>query len=447
MKFNIVIIGAGEVGFNLAKSLSKEEHDITVIDIDPQKCQKVTNNIDARVIEGDGCSQRIIQEIEMNEVDYLIALTRIDEVNLVASKIGKERGAKKVICRLRNTEYGKKTIIDPAQFGINHVVFPEKAARDEIKKIITQPSSLDIETFKDDKITLIGILLDASSPLIGRTMENVQISNPYIPHKLSVICRGDSTFIPHKKTKYAINDIAYFAAPSNCLEQVQSMAGKSSFKVKNIMVMGGGKVGRLIASSLQDDYNVKLLEKDVEKAELISDKLENTLVLTDDGLDIDFLESENISSLDCFIAVADNEQINIMSSLLMKHYGVKQVIVHINSTSFFKVVRRIGIDAVISKNTSAVNKVLKIIRSDEDKLSVSRFDEIDIESVEITVKEDSDFLIRELSIKDLPDEICLAAIARKDKIIIPIRSTELKVGDELLFFTKLEDIYKAEQLF
>ena len=447
MKFNIVIIGAGEVGFNLAKSLSKEEHDITVIDIDPQKCQKVTNNIDARVIEGDGCSQRIIQEIEMNEVDYLIALTRIDEVNLVASKIGKERGAKKVICRLRNTEYGKKTIIDPAQFGINHVVFPEKAARDEIKKIITQPSSLDIETFKDDKITLIGILLDASSPLIGRTMENVQISNPYIPHKLSVICRGDSTFIPHKKTKYAINDIAYFAAPSNCLDQVQSMAGKSSFKVKNIMVMGGGKVGRLIASSLQDDYNVKLLEKDVEKAELISDKLENTLVLTDDGLDIDFLESENISSLDCFIAVAENEQMNIMSSLLMKHYGVKQVIVHINSTSFFKVVRRIGIDAVISKNTSAVNKVLKIIRSDEDKLSVSRFDEIDIESVEITVKEDSDFLIRELSIKDLPDEICLAAIARKDKIIIPIRSTELKVGDELLFFTKLEDIYKAEQLF
>ena len=447
MKFNIVIIGAGEVGFNLAKSLSKEEHDITVIDIDPQKCQKVTNNIDARVIEGDGCSQRIIQEIEMNKVDYLIALTRIDEVNLVASKIGKERGAKKVICRLRNTEYGKKTIIDPAQFGINHVVFPEKAARDEIKKIITQPSSLDIEAFKDDKITLIGILLDASSPLIGRTMENVQISNPYIPHKLSVICRGDSTFIPHKKTKYAINDIAYFAAPSNCLEQVQSMAGKSSFKVKNIMVMGGGKVGRLIASSLQDDYNVKLLEKDVEKAELISDKLENTLVLTDDGLDIDFLESENISSLDCFIAVAENEQINIMSSLLMKHYGVKQVIVHINSTSFFKVVRRIGIDAVISKNTSAVNKVLKIIRSDEDKLSVSRFDEIDIESVEITVKEDSDFLIRELSIKDLPDEICLAAIARKDKIIIPIRSTELKVGDELLFFTKLEDIYKAEQLF
>ena len=447
MKFNIVIIGAGEVGFNLAKSLSKEEHDITVIDIDPHKCQKVRNNIDARVIEGDGCSQRIIQEIEMREVDYLISLTKIDEVNLVASKIGKERGAKKVICRLRNTEYGKKTIIDPSQFGINHIVFPEKAARDEIKKIITQPTSFDIETFKDEKITLTGILLDASSPLIGRTMENVEISNPYIPHKLSIICRGDITFIPTRKTKYAINDIAYFAVPSNYLDQVQSMAGKSSFKVKNIMIMGGGKIGRLVAASLQDDYNVKLLEKDIEKAELISDKLENTLVLTDDGLDIDFLESENVSSLDCFIALAENEQINIMSSLLMKHYGVKQVIVHINSTSFFKVVRRIGIDAVISKNTSAVNKVLKIIRSDEDKLLVSRFDEIDIESVEITVKENSEFLLKDLSITDFPEEICLAAIVRKNKIIIPIRNTDLKIGDELLFFTKSEDIHKAELLF
>ena len=131
----------------------------------------------------------------------------------------------------------------------------------------------------------------------------------------------------------------------------------------------------------------------------------------------------------------------------MKHYGVKQVIVHINSTNFFKVVRRIGIDAVISKNTSAVNEVLKIIRSDEDKLVVSRFDEIDVESVELKVTENSEFINRNLSIKALPDEICLAAIVRKDKVIIPMRNTELKIDDELLFFTKSEDIYKAEELF
>ena len=114
MKFNIVIIGAGEVGFNLAKALSKEDHDITVIDIDPLKCQKVTNHVDAKVIEGDGCSQRILQNVEMAEVDYMIALTKIDEVNLVASKLAKERGAKKVICRLRNTEYGhENALVEP----------------------------------------------------------------------------------------------------------------------------------------------------------------------------------------------------------------------------------------------------------------------------------------------------------------------------------------------
>ena len=252
MKYNIFIIGAGEVGFNLAKSLSKEEHDITVIDIDPQKCQKIINNIDAKVIEGDGCSQRILQAIEMDSVDYLLALTRIDEVNLVASKIAKEQGAKKVICRLRNTEYGhKKTIIDPAQFGINHIVFPEKAARDEITKIITQPSSFDIETFKNDKITLLGILLDTSSPLIGRTKENVEISNPYTPHKLAVIYRDDASFVPHAHSKYKTNDIAYFIAPSSHLNEVQLMAGKSPFTVTNIMIMGGSKIGRLLAASLE----------------------------------------------------------------------------------------------------------------------------------------------------------------------------------------------------
>ena len=448
MKFNIVIIGAGEVGFNLAKSLSKENHDITVIDVDPHKCQKVINHVDAKVMEGDGCSQRLLQQVQMSDVDYLLALTRIDEVNLVASKIAKERGAKKVICRLRNTEYGhKSTIVDPAQFGINHIVFPEKAARDEIKKIITQPSSIDIQTFKEDKITLLGILLDASSPLIGRSMENVEISNPYISHKLAVIYRGDVSFIPHKNTKYRINDIVYFVVPSSLVNEVQLMSGKSPFKVKNIMIMGAGKIGRLLAGSLEEDYNVKLLEKNEEKADIVNDKLKNTLILTDDGLDVDFLESENIASLDCFVAVTENEQINIMSSLLIKHYGVKQVIVHINSTSYFKVVRRIGVDAVISKNTSAVNEVLKIIRSDEDKLSVSRFDEIDIESVELKIKEDSDFINRNLSIKDLPDEICLSAIIRKDKVIIPRENTELRIDDELLFFTKSEDIHKAEQLF
>ena len=166
------------------------------------------------------------------------------------------------------------------------------------------------------------------------------------------------------------------------------MTGNYPFKVKNIMIMGAGKIGRLLASSLEKNYNVKLLEKNVEKAQSVSDKLENTLILTDDGLDVDFLESENIASLDCFIAVTENEQINIMSSLLIKHYGVKQVVVHINTTSYFKVVRRIGVDAVISKNTSAVNEVLKIIRSDEDKVSISRFDEIDIEAVELKIKED-----------------------------------------------------------
>ena len=364
MNLNIVIVGAGEVGFNLAKSLSKEDHSITVIDINPQKCSRLQNSIDARVIEGDGTSQRLLAGIEMKKVDYVLALTRIDEVNLVASQMTSKMGAKHVICRLRNTEYiHKDAVVSPSDFNISYVTYPEMAAKNDIEHIIKKGSEDEVHEFNEGRINMIGFHLEEDSPIVGRTVSDVELSNPYIPHKLAVINRGDITFIPHKDSKYKVNDIAYFVVPTTALNEIQLMAGKSPFKVKNIMIMGAGKIGRLLASSLENEYNLKLLEKNIEKADAISDKLKNTLILTDDGLDIDFLESENISSLDCFIALTENEQINIMSSLLMKHYGVKQVIVHINSTSYFKVVRRIGVDAVISKNTSAVNEVLKIIKN------------------------------------------------------------------------------------
>ena len=150
MESKIVIIGAGEVGFNLAKSLSRENHEITVIDNDPQKCQRVKNNLDVHVIEGDGASQRILQRIDMKHIDYLLALTRIDEINLVCSRISKKMGAKHVICRLRNTEYiHKNAIITPEQFGIEHVTYPEKAAQKEIENLIRRSSTVEVQEFHE----------------------------------------------------------------------------------------------------------------------------------------------------------------------------------------------------------------------------------------------------------------------------------------------------------
>ena len=208
----ILILGVGEVGFNLAKYLSNEDYDITVIDIDPQKCNRIKNTVDAHVIEGDGASQRIYETIDMESIDYFLPLTKHDEVNLVASSIAKKMGVSKIIARLRNTEYlHKNAVISPDQFGIDYVTFPEKAAQKEIESLVKQTSAVELQEFKNNSITLIGIKLESSSPLIGRTVNNVYLSNPFIPHKSCVILRNESSFVPHNETLYHKDDVVYLS--------------------------------------------------------------------------------------------------------------------------------------------------------------------------------------------------------------------------------------------
>ena len=448
MDIKIVVIGVGEVGFNLVKALSKEKFDITIIDIDEEKCQRITNTMDVRGIVGDGASQRILQQIDMTGIDYLLALTKIDEVNLVAAKSAYEMGAKKIICRLRNTEYShENAIITPEQFGIDYVVYPEKAAQRDIENLIRQTSAIDLEEFKNGKINMVGIKIDHSSPLIGRNIKNVELSNPYIPHKLALVIRENESFIPPKGTIYKKDDIGYFIGKAKDIPEIQRMAGKPAFKVKNIMILGLGKIGRLLAKSLQSDYNVRIVEQNYEKAKIFGKKLSDTLILQANGLDIDFLNSENIEETDCFIAATQNEQTNILASLLVKHYGVKQVILHITTTNYFKAVRRIGVDAVVSKNISAVNEVLKLIRSDQQDIPVSRFEDLDVDAIELTVTPKCKYLRKKYLIEQVPEELCIGAICRNNEMIIPNNFTEILAEDELLVITKEENISNAENLF
>ena len=448
MDLKIVIIGAGEVGFNLAKSLSRQDYDISVIDVDPQKCSRIKNTLDAHVIEGDGCSQRVLQSIEMDKVDYLLALTKIDEINLVSCRIAKKMGAKHIICRLRNTEYSHKSAIATAsEFGIDHVVYPEKAAQVEIEHLVRQSSAVEIQEFMEGNIVLVGVDLESSSPLIGRSLENVITSNPYINHSTVMINRNDDFFIPKKSDLYRKNDHAYFIGRKEDIDNIQLMAGKPSFDVSNIIILGAGKIGRLLAKSLQHDYDVRIVEANEEKAKVIGSKLSDSLVLVGNGLDIDFLESENISEVDCFIAATENEQTNILASLLAKQYGAKQVILHINTTNYIKAVRRIGADAIISKNIAAVNEVLKIIRSNQDHLPVYRFDDIGIEAIDLIVNPNSKYLRKDYTISKVANQASFACIVRDGKYIVPDFRTEILESDELLVFAKPKDVSYLESLF
>ncbi len=448
MSLKIVIIGAGEVGYNLSKYLANEDYAITVVDIDEKKCSKVKNAIDAKVLCGNGASQRILQKIDMPHIDYFLALTPIDEINLIASKAAKTLGAKKVIARLRNTEFNhKEAVLKPVDFDIDYVSYPEKAAQKEIEKLIRRTSAVEVIGFNDDKITLVGIKLEVSSPLVGRSINNVKLTNPFINHQSSVIYRGDSSFIPHNDSVYQKDDVVYFLSRTEDVDLIQQMAGKPSFNVKNIMIIGAGKIGRLLSKSLQYDYNLKIIEKSSEKANKYNSSLSNTLMLIGNALDTEFLESENIYDIDCFIAATEDEQTNIMSCLLAKDYGVKQVIVHISTTNYIKPMRRMGIDAVVSKNISAVNEVFKFIHTDQQEIEISRFEDIDIDSIELDVIDGCKYLKKKYAISDLPESICLGAIIRGEKIIIPNINSTIQKNDKLLIFLKPDFISKVENIF
>ena len=379
MSLNIVIIGVGEVGFNLAKYLSKEDHAITVIDVNPKKCLRVQNSIDAKVIEGDGTSQRLLADIDMENIDYILALTRIDEVNLVASQIASKMGAKHVICRLRNTEYiHKDAVVSPSDFNISYVTYPEMAAKNDIEHIIKKGSEDEVHEFKDGKINMIGFHLEEDSPLINRTVSEIELSNPYIRHKLVLIYRNGESFIPHSDTLYHKDDYIYIVAKTEDISEVQTMTGNPNYEINNIMILGCGKIGRLLAKSLEDSYSVTIIEKNEDKAKEFSSKFKSTLMLSGDGLDVDFLESENIRDIDCFIAVSENEQTNLLSSMIVKDFGVKQVITHITTTNYYKVLKNMDLSIVISKNISAVNEILQYIRTEQENIRISRYEDLEL---------------------------------------------------------------------
>ena len=449
MLLNIVLVGAGEVGFNLSKFLSKENYNLTVIDINPLKCNRVKNTIDASVIEGDGCSQRILQTIDFTNVDYFLALTKIDEINLVACTIAKKMGAKNIITRLRNTEYiHSNALVSPQNFGIDDVIYPEKSAQKEIESLVRDSSAVEVKSFFDDKIKLLGITLDHNSSLIDRTINNVYLSNPYILHRTPLIYRNDNTFIPHGDTVYQEDDVIYFTCSKESVDDIYKLTDKVTFKVENIMILGLGKISRMLAKSLGNDYNIKIIETNKEKAKKYIESLDESLVLVGDGLDEEFLESENIHEIDCFIATTNDDKTNMLASLIAKNHGVKQVIMHVATTNYFKSMRKIGIDAVVSKNISAVNDVFKIIHSKVDDINITPFEDMHIDAIEITAHSKSKYFTKNYTIDDLPENICLAAIKRNDDIIIPsINKITIEENDKLLIFLNPESLMKIESLF
>ena len=444
----IVIIGAGEVGFHVAKALSQEDHDITVVDIDPAKCKRASESLDVIVIEGNGASPRNLSEANVQEADYVLCLTRVDEVNLIASQQANELGANKIIARLRNQQYTTQdSIIKPEKFGINHVIHPEKEACREIVKLVHHSYATQVTDFESGRMQMIGIRIEKSSPVVGKTVREICDADSEFKFGIVTVIRDGESHVPWSDFIFSHSDTAYFIVKKQHLSALMHMLGKEATETKSIIILGGSKIGRSIAEELENELNVRLIDDDREKAEWLASKLEQTMVLHGDGTDVELLKAENINEADSFIAVTESEKTNLLSGMLAHHLGVKQTVIHLSTTEYMPIVQEIGLGAVISKNMSTVNSILKFISSSQTESPVTTFDEIDVDVIELSPEPGSKVTTAPLKDIKFPEDSIVGVINSHDKLSIARGASQLTAEDTVLVFAKSNAVSKLKTLF
>tara|TARA_B110000014_G_scaffold261544_1_gene253477 strand:+ start:150 stop:1502 length:1353 start_codon:yes stop_codon:yes gene_type:complete len=446
----VVIIGGGEVGFHVAKALSEEDYDITVVDIDPVKCRRASENLDVIVVEGNGASPNTLNEARVGDADYVLCLTRVDEVNLIASQQAHKLGANKIIARLRNQQYTtQESIIRPEKFGVDVVIHPEKEACEEIMRLVNHPYAVQAMDFEAGRLTMLGLRIESSCEELQRdSLGKVAKNNSHFRFGVIAVLRGQETVVPSAEFKFKDGDIGYFIIKTEDIRNLLGLLNKDVTETHRVMIIGGSKIGRSLAKGLPNDsVNVRLVEYNRPKAGHISHSIDESMIIYGDGTDIEFLKSENIQDVDSFIAVTENEKTNLIAGLLAKHLGAKQSIIHVSNTEYIPTIKEIGAGAVISKNLSTVNSILRELHTDLTEIPVLTFDEIDVDVIEFQPEPNSPITQRPLKELNLPQDCIVGMINHHGKIRIAHGKSILTEDDTALVFAKPKATSKLKKLF
>lgn len=445
----IIIAGAGDVGFHLAKLLSYESQDTYIIDFDGDKLEYINSHLDVITKKGDATSIKLLKEIGIETADLLIAVTDSQNTNFTISVIGKSLGVKKTIARIDNSEFLNECEVDFQQFGLDFMISPQELAANEIKMLLNQSSFNDTVAFESGLFNVMGTPLTYQSPILDLTVKEVKQQFSSIDFTTIAIKRQgvSQTIIPRGDTKYQLDDQVYFCVPNYSMKDLYPIIGRKQYHIKNVMILGGSSIGEKTARNLcKDNFKVKLIEKNREKAEFLAETLNNTLVINGDGRDLELLEEENIRDTDAFIAVTGNSETNIMSCLVAKSKGVKKTIALVENMDYIDISQTIGIESLINKKLIAASNIFRHIRKGEI-LALANLHNIDAEVFEFEVKKGAK--VTALPIKELrfPREAVFGGIIRDEKAIMPAGNIQIETGDKVIVFCLPEAISTVERLF
>ena len=445
----IIIAGAGDVGFHLAKLLSYESQDTYVIDFDGEKLNYINNHLDVITKKGDATSIKLLKEIGIESTDILLAVTESQNTNFTISVIGKSLGVKKTIARIDNPEFLKNDHIDFKEFGLDYMISPEELAADEIKMLLNQSSFNDTVTFENGLFNVMGTSLDYKSPLLNTTVKEARETFSNVDFITIAIKREgiSQTIIPRGDSEYKLGDQVYFSVPHYSIDSLYPIVGKEHLKIKNVMILGGSSIGSKTARNLcKENFKVTLIEKQREKSLLLAEELNETLVINGDGRDIELLEEENIREMDAFVAVTGDSETNIMSCLVAKSKGVKKTIALVENMDYINISQTIGINTLINKKLIAASSIFRHIRKGEI-LALANLHNIDAEVFEFEVLPNAKVTKKPIKELKFPRDAVFGGIIRDGKALMSFGDFQIQSGDKAIVFCLPEAIHIVEDLF
>ncbi len=444
----ILIAGAGDVGFHLANMLAKEYHDIIVIDKDKRVLEHANANLDVLTMLGDASSFSMLKKAGLSNSDMVIAATASDRENLLISIFAKELGAKQVIARVDNKEYldygeaGKF-----ARFGIDKVISPKFLAAKEIVDLIEQASLVESFEFSQGVLMLVGFAIDRQSKVLGKTFNQVNHEYPDFIFRPNCILRGFDTIIPRTgEMVFQDKDLVYFVILKESIDELADIIGKEKITIRKVMILGGGVTGQHTAEALEDKFDVTILEQDIDKCNKLTEKLDNTLIINGDGTNIDLLRQESLESMDAFLALTNNSETNIISSLLAKKMGVKKTVTLVENVDYIHLSHSIGVDTLINRKLLAANAIFRYVRKGKVE-AITGLHGADAELIEFVVQKNNRITKKPLRDIFFPKGAMIGGVIRNGEGHIPEGNFKLEINDHVIVITKPDCLGQVENIF
>lgn len=446
----IIIAGAGEVGFHLAKLLSYESQEITLIDTKKSSLSYADTHLDIKVIKGDATSINHLKDARVNTADLVISVTSSETTNITVCVLAKQLGAKRTIARISNTEFiDYKDELGFTKFGIDELISPESLAAAEIELLLNQSAFNDSYEFEEGALTMLGMNLSRTAQFVGKSVKEAAQLFPEIHFVPIAIQRYATqyTIIPRGDTIFKEGDHVVFITSEGGNEELCKLSGKINTDIKNVMILGGGKIGGKAAKDLSENkFNIKILEKDKDKAFDLADQLSDVLVLHGDGRNVELLAEENIGNMDAFVAVTGNSETNIISCLVAKSKGVRKTIALVENVDYFELSHSIGVDALINKKLLAANNIFRYIRKGE-VVAMTKVNNMNAELLEFIVKPNSKIVNKAIKDMNIPRSAIVGGVVRDGEGIIALGDFKVKEGDRVVVCSLQRSIKEVEQLF